>query len=457
MAKDYKQLTLKERIEIENGLDRGDSIREIARTLERSTSTIAREIKQNKTRQAYKAKKGDCRQANWCMRSQICGTSCFYPGARCAECDKVDCKSVCPEYRMQNTCDILTRSPWVCNVCHKRRYGRNRANRYIYDAKIADKLSSARKSECRSGIDMDQQRAQSALAQIKEGLSRGLSPYEISVLYQDTLGVHRSTIYRWIEAGYGNLSNLELERKVGFKQRKHHSVKSSTHSRWRSYSAFCKLARAIKDSATEMDTLIGRRADTQALLTLYSRSSHLQLVLLLSEKTPTEVTRVLKALKKLASKKIIEDLFRCVLTDNGEEFADESEIGRALGEKARPQTNPHLYYCDVRASQQKAGCEKNHSEVRQILRKGVFVFDDLDTWDLSVVMSHVNSTPRDALCGLSPIQLFCAAYGKQGQEFLEALGIEQLGRDQIVLKPFILDRERAKRGKEPLKRVEKRA
>ena len=72
---------------------------------------------------------------------------------------------------------------------------------------------------------MDQTRAQVALAQIKEGLARGLSPYELSVLYEDTIGVHRSTIYRWVEAGYGNLTNLELERKVGFKQRTHRSIK----------------------------------------------------------------------------------------------------------------------------------------------------------------------------------------------------------------------------------------
>lgn len=456
MAKGYKQLTLKERKEIEDGLDRGDSIREIARILERSASTVSREVKQNRIRQAHKARKGDCRQANWCMRVGICGDRCFYPGARCAGCDKVDCRGVCPEYQLATSCDILAKSPWVCNACHKRRYGCNRANRYVYDAKLADGLSDTRRSESRAGIDMDQERAQLALAQIKEGLSRGLSPYELSVLYEETIGVHRSTIYRWVEAGYGSLTNLELERKVGFKQRKHRVKKTSSHARWRSYEAFCKLADDTKDSATEMDSLVGRRADTQALLTLYGRASHLQFVLLLQEKTTDEVKKALGALKKSAGKRIASDIFRCVLTDNGEEFADECGIGKILGEGAAPKAKPHLYYCDVRASQQKAGCEKNHSEVRQILKKGLLVFDDLDAWDLAVVMSHVNSTPREALCGLSPIQMFCAAYGKEGQDFLEKLGVEQIDRDEIVLKPYILDIERAKRGKEPVKRVEKR-
>ena len=455
--KQYNQLSLKERKEIEDGLDRGDSFREIARLIERNASTISREVKENRTRQAYRAKKkASCREANWCRRAGICADRCFYPGARCAGCDKVDCRSVCPEYALQASCDLLNRSPWVCNSCRKRRYGCNRANRFIYDAKLAHALSADRRSEARAGIDMDPQRAYVVLAQIKEGLSRGLSPYEISVLYEDSIGLHRSTIYRWVEAGHGNLTNLELERKVGFKKREHRVKKATSHSRWRAYAAFGKLPDPTKASATEMDCVVGRSADKQAVLTLYSRASHLQIALLLSEKTPEEVARVLEVLGKMCPSNIVKDLFRCVLTDNGEEFADERRLGKILGEGANPKASPHLYYCDVRASQQKGSCEKNHSELRQILRKGLFVFDDLDIWDLSVVMSHANSNPRDALCGLSPIQMFCAAYGKAGQEFLAKLGIEQMGRDEIVLKPKVLDIERAKRGKEPVKRVEKK-
>ena len=304
---------------------------------------------------------------------------------------------------------------------------------------------------------MDQARAQAALAQIEEGLSRGLSPYELSVLYADVIGVHRSTIYRWVEAGYGGLTNLELERKVGFKKRTRRAKKATSHSRWRSYGAFEGLPDGVKASATEMDSVEGRRAGTQAVLTLYGRASHPLLALLLDEKTPEGVDRALKRLKKMCPAHIYESLFRCVLTDNGEEFADERGLGQAFGEGADPKACPHLYYCDVRASQQKGSCEKNHSEIRQVLRKGMFAFDDLDAWDLSVVMSHANSNPRDALCGMSPIQMFCAAFGEQGREFLAGLGVEQMGKDEMTLKPEILDAERKRRGERPVKRAEKKS
>ena len=353
MDKPYNQLSLKERQEIEDGLDRGDSFREIARTLDRSASTISREVKENRALQAYRARKGSCREANWCKRAGICADKCLHPGARCAGCDKVDCRDVCPEYALHTACGILCRAPWVCNACGRRRRGCNRANRFVYDARLAHEATKVRRSESRSGIDMDQARAQAALA-------------------------------------------------------------------------------------------------------LYSRPTHLQLALLLGKKTCDEVVSALKALKKAAPERIAEGLFGRVLTDNGDEFADEAAIGRILGEGANPKAAPHLYYCDPRASQQKAGCEKNHSELRQILKKGMFVFDDLDAWDLAVVMSQVNSAPRQSLCGLSPIQMFCAAYGGDGEGFLASLGVEQLARDEIVLKPSILDTERAKRGKEPVKRVEKK-
>lgn len=104
----------------------------------------------------------------------------------------------------------------MCNECRKNRYGRNRRNRHVYDAEVAQKTSGKRRSDSRRGIDTPREEAEAALAHIKDGLSRGLSSYEISALHEDVVGVHRSTIYRWVDAGYGGLTNLELERKVGF-------------------------------------------------------------------------------------------------------------------------------------------------------------------------------------------------------------------------------------------------
>ena len=57
MTKEYRQLTLKERKEIEAGLARGDSFRQIARTIDRNPSTVSREVRENRHVRAFKGSK----------------------------------------------------------------------------------------------------------------------------------------------------------------------------------------------------------------------------------------------------------------------------------------------------------------------------------------------------------------------------------------------------------------
>ncbi|WP_255465909.1 helix-turn-helix domain-containing protein [Adlercreutzia sp. ZJ242] len=360
MNGEYKQLTLRERREIEEGLTRGDSFRAIARLIGRQPSTVSREVRENRHLRAFRRRRSACRDRNWCKRVGVCA-ECLREGAFCAGCDARDCRDHCAAYADRIACDALVRAPWVCNGCRKNRYGCNRANRYVYDAEVAQKASDERRSESRKGIDMDPGRAEAALARIKDGESRGLSPYEISVLYADVVGVSQSTIYRWTDAGYGGLTNLELERKVGFRpRRKKASRKPTRHSPKRSYDEFKKLPDSLKDARTELDCVVGRNVDKQAVLTLYNLPCHIQLGLLLKAHDCASVIKELRNVRSVMPKLMHTRWMRVVLTDNGEEFADENSIGELLGERAADgDLKVHLYYCDPRQSQQKGGCEKN--------------------------------------------------------------------------------------------------
>ena len=406
MDKGYRQLTLKERKEIEDGLNRGDSFRAIARLIGRSPSTVSREVRENRHVRAFRPRKGACRDRSWCKRVGVCA-ECVREGAFCAGCDVRDCRDFCPAYAERTACDALTRAPWVCNGCRKNRYGCNRGNRFAYEAQVAQRASDERRSDSRRGIDMEPGRAEAALAHIKDGIGRGLSPYEISVLYEDVVGVHRSTIYRWVDAGYGGLTNLELERKVGFRPRKRKAPRRPTsHSPKRSHGEFLKLPEERRASRTELDCVIGRNVDVRAVMTLYNLPSHLQLALLLEEHDCANVKKGLAAVKDAMPEDMHARWMRTVLTDNGEEFADEDGIGALAGERIEDgKLGVRLYYCDPRQSQQKGGCEKNHTEIRQILEKGMFAFDELTGADMAVLMSHANSNPRASLGGKTPIQM----------------------------------------------------
>jgi IS30 family transposase len=376
-------------------------------------------------------------------------------GAFCAGCDARDCRDHCAAHADQVACGVLVRAPWVCSGCRKSRYGCSRANRYTYDPAVAQKSSDRRRGESRRGIDMDPERAEVALAAIRDAESRGLSPHETSVLYSAEVGVGRSTIYRWAGAGYGGLTNVELERKVGFKPRKKGAARRpASHSRERSHDEFEKLPGERKRARTELDSVTGRSADRKAVLTPRNLPTHFQLGLLVPAHGCGGVKRAIGDVREAMPERMFDRWMRTAPTDNGGGSADEDGIGRLLGESVEGGVlEARLYHCDPRQSQQRGGCEKNHTEMRQILEKGMFPFDEPAPADMAVIMSHVNSNPRASLGGRSPMEMLRFVYGDgDAQALLGAFGVREVGRDELTLRPGILDAERARRGEPPLTR-----
>ena len=197
-----------------------------------------------------------------------------------------------------------------------------------------------------------------------------------------------------------------------------------------------------------MDTVVGRKGDSKCILTLYPRPSHFQLYVLMEEKIADNTVAAFNALERVLGLELFIDLFGLIITDNGVEFEDTTRLEVSVtcpGEK-----RCRVFYCDPRQSQQKPGCEKHHSELRQIVPKRSVRFDTLTNHDVSTACSHVNSTPRASLCGMSPIKMLRAAYGKRIEALFDAYGIEEIDRDHLTLKPKLLNDERRSRGEELL-------
>jgi IS30 family transposase len=272
------------------------------------------------------------------------------------------------------------------------------------------------------------------LSVLRSALARNLSPYEIGQLYKDGVAVSPSTIYRWVERGYGGMANIELERKVGFRPRRQVEPQRATrHGKERSYEAFCALDQDEQDGCCEMDTVMGLKTDTKCLLTLYLRPAHFQLVVLLEKKRINEVVRVFDMIEAM-SRILFTALFSVILTDNGCEFEDPEALERSAisGMPSRCR----VFYCDPRQSQQKGRCEKNHSELRQLLPKGRSSLDPLTQADIADINCKLNSTPRKSLLGRSPIESLVDAYGCRATEFMDAFSIDCLEPDDIDLNPL---------------------
>lgn len=119
-----KHLTLDDRVFIEKCLEQSMNMKDIARPLCKDPSTISKEIKKHRTFHphndlALQGSPNRCSLKKECSLKKVCPdiTLC---SARCASCHKVNCNRFCTAF-VPDTCKRLTRAPFVCNCCPKKR------------------------------------------------------------------------------------------------------------------------------------------------------------------------------------------------------------------------------------------------------------------------------------------------------------------------------------------------
>lgn len=410
----YARLARHERQTIARMLDRGRSCREIAAELGRAPSTVANEVARHRFVTAPRTLAGEPAPAD-------------LPGA----------------------CERLQRWPRCCNGCRAARIRScTMRPRVRYDARMAQRAADEGLRESRRGVDETEESTAAKLDAIRGCLRRGLSPAQIAATRPD-LGLSASTVYRWVDAGYAEMTNMELRRKVGYRPRSRKAPRSAPrHSARRSHSEFEGLPEDDRAGAWEMDTVEGRKGDSARLLTLYHRPTSFQLAITVADGTCASALAGLGLVRDALGADGMRRVFRLVLTDNGGEFADEGAIAALLGEG---DGETRLFYCDGRRADQKGGCEKNHVEMRKMLPKGRGIsFDRLTRADAALVMSHVNSSPRGKLAWRTPSEMLLAAFGDDARALLAAFGVELLDPSELDLTPGCVERVRAERGEAPL-------
>lgn len=405
----YSRIDKADREAIQNGLGKRKGCREIARSIGRSPAAVTEEVKRHRT---------------------------WRDGERRGEAVPDDPEGV--------SCSHLRRWPWTCNGCmaYSRKCGRRQ--RMEYKAALAQAASERTRSESRRGINAREEDFERIAFEIRSDILDGKSPEQIC-LAKPHLGLAPSTLYRWAERGYFSMSPMDFRRRVGYKPRKERNApKPTSHGEERSYAAFCALSEEERAKACEMDTVMGRARDEQCLLTLFLRPCKVQVTLLLPEKTSSAVASALDSLERSLGKRLFERLFGIVLTDNGVEFADTAAIEASV---SRSDARSRVYYCDVRASQQKGACERNHVELRKMLpkRRGIS-FDELTERDCAFVMSYVNSQPPPSLMGMSPLGMLRAADAEAHDALCAALGMQEIPFDELTLTLEAVNAQRAERG-----------
>lgn len=424
-----KHLTIEDRIYIQNELDKGTPFKDIARFLCKDPTTISKEVKARRASDWFHkgtflnaknfcTRRFRCKKTNACNKILLCGV-------KCASCPT--CNQTCPDFQKER-CSKLDRAPYVCNGCSKKINHCTIAHKYTYNARFADRKYRECLKDSRSGIAMTRQELHKKDKIITPLIDQGQSPYQI-VANHPELNLSVRSVYNYLDMGLLTARNVDLKRKVKFKPRKVHKSQISDRRVFngRTYADFQQLH---LESFVEMDTVHSAVGSSKTLLTFFFTREKLFLAFLMNRNTEGSVRLVLDRLEKRFGTFDFLTLFEYILTDRGAEFGDPNSLETGVTDIQR--TN--IYYCDPMRSGQKGGIEQAHTMLRMILPKRT-TFEFLTQWDVNLITSHINSTPRESLNGRTPYDVALEAFG---EDVLKAFQLRRIDPDKVILTPKLI-------------------
>ena len=396
----YCHLSYEDRKNIEDGLNENKSINQISKEINRSHSSILREIDRNK---------------------------------------KYSEPSAWNNYKINHSdlvlsCERLKHSPYVCNGC-KSRSGCRKV-RWTYYAREADNSYKEVKSEARKGINLTAEEIYKINSILTPLIKKGQTINHLYINHPDILDFSKPSFYNYVNNGVFEFSPLDFPRIVKYKKRKNSKNRRTRKEREilinRKYDDFQKFISNHPDfNIVEMDTVEGLKDENDCFLTLLWRKSKFMLIFKLESQTSEEVSRIFNILQTLIPYDDYKRLFEVILTDNGHEFFDvlNIECMHSTGEQVTK-----LFFCDPHMSCQKGMIEKNHEFIRYILPKGSS-FKNITQEDCDLFMNNINSLCRDSLKGKSPYEamlFLCDEY------VLKSLNCYHIKPDEVILNDSLL-------------------
>lgn len=415
-----KHLSLDERFDIENSLCKGMSFKEIGRNIGKDCTTISREIRNH-----YIVKNTGSvgRKFNNCIYRSTCEN-------RGKNCNLTNCI----EFKEQK-CNLLNKPPYVCNGCKYKT--QCTLTKHFYDAVYANDEYISTLSEVRSGVMIYQEEIDN-LNEILTPLIReqNQSIHQVLLNNKNKIMFSDKSIYKYIDLGILNVRNIDLPRKVRFRNR----TKSTTVYKIdkkclenRTYEDYLNYIKEHPDTpVVEMDSVEGKKGG-KVLLTIHFVNCSFMLAFIREHNDAQSVIDIFNWLQSILGIDKFKELFVIILTDNGSEFSNPNEIEFDLntGEK-----RTQIFYCHPSSPFEKGSCEVNHELLRRILTKGT-PFDDLTQNDINLIMSHINSYKRKKLNNVSPYKMFSTIYGK---DIIDKLGIQEIEPNNVSLSKNILNK-----------------
>lgn len=427
----FKHLTHEQRVLIEDRLNHKISIRAIAKELNKSPSTILREIQNHSM--AIPTSSNDCASKRDCHFHHICGdNNC---NRKCYACLSL-CTRHCENYK-KSSCRKLDISPYLCNGCKS-------INFCVYDKNIYKSTEAQSQyintlTSSRSGFDVTDEELDIINTLASPLIKNWLSPYHIKQTYQEELIISESTLRRMIDKNILEVRNVDLRDKVKRKPRNKTSHNISPLSATKIghfYGDYLSYLEENDVSIAEMDCVKGKKDEDATLLTLTIPSLSFQLAFIMDNQTTEAVVKTLNKIETSLGYELFNQIFPVILTDNGSEFADIPGMeASCVTEKQRTK----IFFCEPNRSDEKGSCENHHKMIRYIIPKGSSL-EPYTQADITLMMNHINSYKRKALFGLSAYNL---AQNALPDDFFTLLGIEEIPAEKIILRPSLISSQQS--------------
>lgn len=403
---------LETRLIIEERLNEGKSISEIARELQRNRSSIQREIK----RHSKCVFPSIFNNYHPCIKSETCGLKC------------IECYRSCYNLEIK-LCPKLISSPHVCNSCTSKKGCRH--VKIYYKAIEANLEYLSAWKEDRKKLHYTNKELEILNNDFKALFFQTRSIYHTVEFFNEQGYSFASTsIYRQIR---NNQIEIPLEWLIRPRKTSSSSSKDKSYKKinidghtFEDYISYKE--NNPNDIEMQMDTVEGvKGANQAAILSLQIVPIKFLLLFKLSSKTFEYVLSQLKTLEGFLTKEVFSNLFKILLTDNGIEFYDITTICESF-----PDIN--LFYCHPYSSYEKGEIENNHELLRRIIPKGVSL-NIYTQEDFNLISSHVNSLRRKELDGQCPFDLVEQYIPK---EILANLGMNKIEASKVILNPYLL-------------------
>ncbi len=388
--KKNKHMTLEDRIEIQECLNKEMTFKDIARRIGKDQTSVSREVKRHLQPHSNSFVKTD---------------------------------EICPK---------LLKAPFVCNGCPKRNQSSCIYRRQVYIAKKAQADYETLLVDARTGIPLNKESFYETERIISDAVRNGQHIYH--AIKANDLPVSSATVYRHIQKRYYSIRPLDLPRAVKFKPRKSSNAESipASAKKGRLYEDYLVFIEENPDiPCTELDTVIGEIGG-KVIMTIHFVASDFMIGLLLDNKTAAEAAKKIGQLKQnlTAYGFVFGDIIPLLLTDNGGEFSCISAFEN--NDDGDRETN--LFFCEPGAACEKPHIEKNHTLFRDIVPQGQS-FDNFTQETVNLIFSHVNAVKRKQFNGKSAYDMFTFFFS---EALANAFGISFIPPREVLQSPKLL-------------------